>query len=197
MKTATALEQNQFDVVVNGFINSGDLRMASLSLLAGRALRISDLLELRISDCFDMDGEVRKSISVKEIKTIKCKKPARIIPIWSEDQPTKLYEVLSKFYSVSLKHLSIDSYLFTNGRGTRLTRQGVHHLLQIFKGANKIETISAHSIRKYPGRLLHSVHKIDVETIQEIYQHSSPSVTRLYLGISKQQVQLAWDKLMV
>lgn len=192
MNRAIALEKFQFDHVVESFINQGDYRMASLAMLAGKALRVSDLLAMNIETVFDPEGLVRPVVRLKEEKTGHY----REIPIW-KDGTEKLFEVLSRFYCRSLEGLNRSGPLFTNSKQkTRMTRAGVHFLLNQFKGEAKIESISSHSIRKCAGRYLHNECGFDIETISEIYAHTSVATTRTYLSIAPMEVRRAWDNLM-
>lgn len=202
MKTAIALEPNQFDAIVEAFEKQGDRRMQVLSMLCGsRAMRIGDVLSLTITDLFH-GSEVRKDLRIKERKTLHKSKPERVIPLWSEGtEPLKA--ALDAFYAETLKGLPVTSPLFVNAkRGITLTRQGVAKKLKEMVGLVDIESRQAnpHGLRKYAGRRMFKA-GIPIETISKVYFHGpkgmgDPVTTMAYLSIKPAEVQAAWNMLM-
>lgn len=51
---------------------------------------------------------------------------------------------------------------------------------------------SAHSTRKTWGYMMRTVHKVDIETLMTIYNHSSQRITLRYLGIQPSEIKDAY-----
>ncbi len=131
-------------------------------------LRISDLLKLRVVDVQD-----RTHITIVEEKTKKVKR-FFINP--------HLKKELDK-YIVGLQD---EEYLFTsrNGVNRPITRVQAYRILN--KAAQKVglNEIGTHSLRKTFG-YFHYLKNKDVALLQEMFNHSAPSVTLRYIGINQ------------
>ncbi|MEA3422209.1 MAG: tyrosine-type recombinase/integrase [Bacillota bacterium] len=60
----------------------------------------------------------------------------------------------------------------------------------------RIENFGTHNLRKTFGYHLYQKTK-DVVTLQEIYNHSDPSVTLRYIGINRQLVNKAYKAFVI
>ncbi len=151
-------------------IRSGENPTFGLLIIAGTnlGLRISDLLSLTFN-------ELRQdSITIKEGKTGKTR-------TMKVNQAIK--DAIKNFdYEVGNFHA------FRSQKGTTYSRQHVNRLMkQYFKGND----ISSHSLRKTFGR---RVWENNGETdkallkLSEIFNHSTPSVTKRYLGIRQEEL---------
>lgn len=131
-------------------------------------LRISDLLSLTFT-------QLRQdSITIKEGKTGKTRKM-----------------MVNQAIKDAIKHFDKEAgnfYAFRSQKRTIYSRQHVNRLMkQYFKGTD----ITSHSLRKTFGR---RVWENNGETdkallkLSEIFNHSTPSVTKRYLGIRQQEL---------
>ena len=143
------------------------------------ALRISDLLHLKWKDVYDFQlKKFRYYIVVKEQKT---KKETRI----AINQSVK--DSLS-IYMESIHTLTGEMYLFPgrNGSVSGLSRAQAFRIIRHASEELHIEShISCHSMRKTFG-----YHAWKCGTppamLMEIYNHSSYSITKRYLGIEQE-----------
>jgi len=136
-------------------------------------LRISDLLKLTVKD---VQGQER--ISIREQKTGKAK-----------DFP--LSENCKKAINEYLKITKItDGYLFTSRKGNNkpITRIQAYRILsEAAKTIGITESIGTHTLRKTFGYHAY-INGTDVTRIQKLLNHSSPSVTLAYIGITKEEL---------
>jgi len=160
------------------------LRAASLrnfvlfTLGINSGLRISDLLPLKISDITDEKGKIRDRISLREKKTGK----AKAFPI-GETTKKALKE-----YLFSLNYQS-DRPLFPSRKGNGpLTRQQAYRLLnEAARTIGIMDEIGTHTLRKTFG--YHAYKSgADIAVIQKLFNHSSPSVTLRYIGITQEEL---------
>ena len=131
-------------------------------------LRISDILELKVEDVKDTSH-----IKIKEGKTNKTKK----FYINSE-----LRKELDKY----IKNMSDHEYLFQsrNGINKPLSRSQVYRILNEAGENVGLESIGCHSTRKTFGYHHYQQHK-DIALLQELFNHSVPSITLDYIGVNQ------------
>lgn len=131
-------------------------------------LRISDLLKLKVKDVRD-----RSHIVIIEQKTHKSKR-------------FLLNPQLSDELSRYIEGMDEGTYLFQSRRGDNqpITRVQAYRILNHAAGVVGIESIGTHSLRKTFGYHHYQRHK-DVAILQDILNHSAPSVTLRYIGISQ------------
>jgi len=135
-------------------------------------LRISDLLKLTIEDVRDQER-----ISIREQKTGKMK-----------DFP--ISETCKKAINEYLKVTNITTgALFISRKGGKpITRVQAYRILN--EGAKIIgitDSIGTHTLRKTFGYHAY-VNGTDITRIQKLLNHSTPSVTLSYIGITKQEL---------
>lgn len=135
-------------------------------------LRVGDLLKIKVSD---VKGK-RKAI-VKEGKTQK----KRTIYLDS------IYDEVQVYVS------TLDSeWMFPSRKGDRAISP-----TQAYRQLNKaadfagVESVGNHTLRKSFGYWYYKQHK-DVAELQKILNHSHPSITLRYIGITEEQIE---DKL--
>lgn len=147
------------------------------------ALRITDLLSLKIKDVMNSQGNISKYFYIKPGKT--KKKAGNELRIYINDPMKKSLEKYIKLQ----QYLDPDDYLFKTKTGNKLDRIRVHGLIK--KWANAVglkeDRISAHSLRKTWG--YHAYKKgIDIQIISEKLGHNSEKVTRRYIGVDQEAV---------
>lgn len=150
-------------------------------------LRISDLLSLKRSNVMGSD-----LLEVKEIKTGKTRK----IKINRE-----LRELLNRVVPKYMANDS-DNYLFLNRFGTKpMDKSYINVKLKELCKQYKVKVdgnISSHTFRKTLGRRVMEVHNYSNEALMllvDLFQHSSMSITKRYLGIRQSEINDIYDSL--
>lgn len=150
--------------------NYRDFVISEVGFLTG--LRISDILPLKVSDVAN-----QTHITIKEQKTGKHKR--FLIP-------AKLQNILTEY--IKEKGLEDSDYLFPSRKGTGLNPYVRRE--QIFKSLNEVaktvgikDKIGTHTLRKTFGYHHYQQYK-DVAILQQIFNHSAPSITLKYIGIT-------------
>ena len=145
-------------------------------------LRASDLFNLRWSDVLDKD-----EVTITEKKTGK----ARLLSINSS-----LNEILT-CVSKDLQRqgkFDIDAYLFANRNGGKVSIQYINRLLKktFYDYGIKTQNASTHTLRKTFGK---RVWEMDGKSersliyLSQIFNHSSISITRRYIGIVQEDIR--------
>ena len=140
-------------------------------------LRYSDLSKLSYSDILD-----NETIHIKEQKTSKV----REIKISKE-----LKSILSEHREPGLMFLSNKNSIYTIQSLNRLLKA---HLSTLFPKKN----ISTHSLRKTFGNrvyLMSNKSENSITLLCSVFNHSSESITKRYLGITKEEVLNVYDLL--
>lgn len=133
-------------------------------------LRISDLLPLKVKD---VRGKTH--IVIREKKTGKSKR-------------FLINTTLRKEISEYTESMADEEYLFKSTRSNKPIQR-----VQAYKILNRackkvgLEEIGTHTLRKTFGYHHYKFHK-DVALLQEILNHSSPSVTLRYIGITQDEM---------
>jgi len=158
---------------MKAYLKSKNIRDWALFVLGiNSALRISDLLNLNLTDVCDENGNIKDRIKLKEIKTGKTK-----------DFPlnTNVKEALKEYISTVKDGQNV---LFASQKGNKaITRQHAHTILSsAAKTIGIKEAISCHSLRKSFSFALYEA-GVDITRIQSLLNHSSPRETLRYIGI--------------
>lgn len=131
-------------------------------------LRISDLLKLKVSDVKN-----KSHIEIRETKTGKNKR-FYINP--------NLREHIDKF----IENMASGCFLFTSKKGANkpLTRIQAYRIINnAVKSVGICDKIGTHTLRKTFGYWHYQQFK-DIAILQDIFNHSAPSVTLRYIGIN-------------
>ena len=142
-------------------------------------LRISDLLNLKICDILDENGKVKVRLSVREKKTGKMKK----FPI--SDTARKCLEEYLRFR----KYYQANDPLFPSrkGNGSIKRNQAYKILSEAAHAVGIKDNIGTHSMRKTFGYHAYKT-GIDISILQKIFNHSCPSITLRYIGITQDNI---------
>lgn len=139
-------------------------------------LRISDVIKLR-GDSFKSD-----TLKLTEKKTNKRKE----IKI-----NENIKSALKNYGDIN------DGYLFLSQKNTPYTTQSINRLLKAsFKKEAKTLSISSHSMRKSFGRRVYEScgeSEKALNYLSELFNHTSLSVTRKYLGIRQEELNNIYD----
>ncbi|MDR1328715.1 MAG: tyrosine-type recombinase/integrase [Oscillospiraceae bacterium] len=168
------------------YLKRGEIRNHVLIVMGVHtALRIGDLLRLTWDDIYDFErGRVRDSVSVTEKKTGKSKTVALNDRIRSA---LALYAPAAKRGKALIES--------RKGTGRAISRIQAYRLIRAAAEAlGFIARVSCHSLRKTFG--YHAWKSgASPAVIMDIYNHSSFSVTRRYLGVSQDDRDEVYRKL--
>lgn len=145
---------------------------AILTAEANLGMRVGDILRLRMCDIV-RDGN-RYRLNMVEEKTGKQRKFT---------VPDEVYDFL--FAYVREHHIPADAPMFPIS-----VRQVQHHLKLVCDHLG-YENISTHSFRKWYATSIYNDNGHDIVLVQRLLQHSSPMVTRRYIGVSDEQMETA------
>ena len=153
------------------------------------ALRISDLLSLRVKDILDKQGNIKEFIHLKEQKT---KRQVKI----------KLNNTVKEALNYFLDKARVtdpEQYLFKSERGNRaLDRIRAWGLIQ--KWTKEVglegEQYGTHTLRKTWGYQARK-QGVSIEKINEKLGHKSVIVTKRYIGITQEEINLLEDEICI
>ena len=150
---------------------SRDLLLFTMGINTG--LRISDLLKLRV-----IDVRNKSHVEIKEQKTAKTKR----FPLLGN-----LQSMIEEYARGRLDN----EYLFRSREGANKPITRVMAYLIINEACHKaeiIDSIGTHTLRKTFG-YHHYQQFHDVAILQYLLNHSSPSITLRYIGITQDNVE--------
>ncbi|MFZ3103006.1 MAG: site-specific integrase [Desulfitobacteriaceae bacterium] len=142
-------------------------------------LRISDLLNLTFKDVLGDTVVVTDTIKVKEKKTGKTK-------------TFFVNETVKKCLLEYMKDVDVESmgYLFASRKGDNkpITRIQAYRIINDACGIAKIKgSIGTHTLRKTFGYWAYK-QGIDITLFMKIFNHSAPSITLRYIGITQEDI---------
>jgi integrase len=183
--TADYLDWNQAMNLVRKLYDDKNYRMSLLiSFGAFWGLRISDILSLKWNDVYNKD-----EFQLIEKKTQK-NRDIKINP--------QLKRHISDCYNI-IKPLSLDEFVFISQKGTVYSIQRINIILKDLKVMYdlKIKNFSSHSLRKCFGRTIFERSgenaELAIVKLSQLFNHSSTSITRRYLGISQKELMETYD----
>lgn len=141
-------------------------------------LRCGDLLRLKVSDVRGM--KIGDSLTIRESKTGK----ENILVI---NKP--VHEALRTY--LEFKKPEDEDYLFESRKGKQaLTIQAVNNKVKKWTSSINLKgNYGSHTLRKTWGYFQRTVYGVGFELICKRFNHSSPSITMVYLGIEDKEVQ--------
>ena len=139
-------------------------------------LRISDILALKVQDVRD-----KTHISIKETKTGKTKR-FKI--------NNGLYDELNNY----ITGMDDEEYIFKSKKGDNkpISRVQAYRILNSAGQKVGLEEIGTHTLRKTFGYHFYQKTK-DIALLQQLFNHSAPSVTLRYIGINQDMMDEAMD----
>lgn len=150
---------------------------AMLELLYATGMRVSELLDLKLSNYYEEDASVK--VMGKGSKE-------RIIPIG--DITIKYLNLYINEYRKYILKTRQSDYLFINYNGNRMSRQGFTKILkEISSMKNLKKDISPHILRhSFATHLLNN--GANLRVIQELLGHENISTTEIYSHISNDKI---------
>lgn len=137
-------------------------------------IRISDILNLKISDMKNTDR-----IVIKEKKTGKTK----IFPL----KPN--IAKIVKNYIQNYCDEEYQEYIFLGKKGAKLDRSAVYRILN--KCVQELDIsmkCGTHSLRKYCGRAIYDKTK-DLALVMSVFNHSSQLISSRYIGLTEDRIK--------
>ena len=164
---------------IKKILKAANLRDFALFVLGiNSGLRISDLLKLKVSDVMDEHNVLKDRINLREQKTGKVK-----------EFPLGATTVKALKEYLGTREVSPEAVLFPSRKGGgALTRQQAYNILNDAARAIGIkEQIGTHTLRKTFGYWAYKA-GVDITRIQKLLNHSSPSITLAYIGITRDEL---------
>lgn len=156
---------------------------AMLEMLYGTGARISELINLTMSNIFLED---------KMIKVFGKGSKERIIPINTYALDC-LVDYL-QFGRSALLGAKTSEYVFISSRRTKITRQAFFKIIKkLCEEAGIKKNISPHILRhSFATHLLHN--GADLRIVQELLGHSDISTTQIYTHLTNEKLESEYDK---
>ena len=180
---------NKIKTFLKGKDNPRDYMLFTVGINVG--LRAGDLLNLKISDVISEDGFVKDSVTVYEEKT--NKKRSFTLNNSSRDA----IELYLKF----IRKYSGEDWLFKSRKGTdHLSVESAHKIIKTLTRERNIRgNYGTHTLRKtfaYHTYINNVKHNPSIlQTLQKVLNHSTPSVTLRYIGITKEVITDLYNNL--
>lgn len=138
-------------------------------------LRISDILKLKVKDVKN-----KTHITIKENKTDKTKR-------------FRINYELQREIERYIENMDEEEYLFKSRKTNKpIQRVQAYKILKDAAEKIGIEEIGTHTLRKTFGYHFYRQTK-DIALLQELFNHSSPSITLRYIGINQDIIDNAID----
>ena len=147
-------------------------------------LRISDILALRWNQILGVS-----EITIIEKKTGK-QRTLRLNP--------QLQEHIQECYE-HIQPIGVKAPILVSQKGTIFTIQAINRILKDIKKKYKvkIKNFSCHSLRKTFGRQVYNMNSENSELalvkLMELFNHSSVSITKRYLGLRQEEILETYD----
>jgi site-specific recombinase XerD len=174
-------DEKKLEAIKRVLLGAGQFRDYLLFVMGiNTGLRVSDLLNLRFSDVIDENGNIKDHIDIREQKT---DKPRKFVI-------NKSAEKALNQYMATLKSISPNAYIFSSRQGDNKPISRVRAWQVINDAARQVgitEQIGTHTLRKTFG--YHAYRRgVPIGHIQWLFNHSAPSVTMRYLGITQDEL---------
>lgn len=186
-KLPDTLSEEEIDRLINAIDLSkpeGERNRAMLETLYGCGLRVSELINLKISDLFFDEGFIK--VTGKGDKQ-------RFVPIIDVTQ-----KYINMYKTEIRNHISIkpgfEDTLFLNRRGKQLTRAMVFTIIkQLAEKIGLKKSISPHTFRhSFATHLLQN--NADLRSIQLMLGHESITTTEIYVHLDKSHLTKVVEK---
>jgi integrase len=185
--TADYLEWSSAMNLIRNLYNDENYKISLLvSFGCFFGLRISDILSLKWETIYD-----KNEFEMIEMKT----KKNRIIKINSQHKK----HIFDCYQRIMPK--SLNEYIFISQKGSVYSIQRINVILKDLKVRYnlKVKNFSSHSLRKCFGREIFNRSgenaELSIVKLSHLFNHSSPSITRRYLGISQKELLDTYDVL--
>ena len=185
--TADFLEWGQAMNLIRNLYNDKKYKMSLLvSFGCFFGLRISDILNLKWETIYDKD-----EFELIEKKT----KKKREIKI-NGQLKKHIYDCFQQ-----IKPKCLGEFIFTSQKGSKYSIQRINIMLKEIKTRYnlKIRNFSTHSLRKSFGREIFNRSgenaELAIVKLSQLFNHGNSTITRRYLGISKEELMDTYNLL--
>lgn len=157
---------------------------AILEVLYATGIRVSELVNVKVSDVNIRMGFVTLTGESSKARIVPLGRPAR----------AALEEYIYDVRKGLVRDGEDDDSLFVNYHGKKLTRQGLWKIIKEYASKAGIEN------KITPQTLRHSfaVHMVqngaDLKSLQELLGHEDISATQIYLSVTKNRIKDVYDK---
>jgi len=161
-------DKNKIEDMKNELLKLGYKNYILFIVGINTGLRISDILNLKVYDVRD-----RSHIAIKERKT-------------GKDKRFLINSQLRKDIEKFISGMNSEEYIFQSRKGINRPISRVQAYRVLNKAADKIDVkeVGTHTLRKTFGYWHYQMYK-DVAILQDIFNHSAPSITLRYIGINQ------------
>jgi len=169
-------EIDQMIATIDLSLPEGERNRAIIETLYGCGLRVSELINLHLSDLFFEEGFIK--VTGKGDKQ-------RFVPI--SDYTQRYINIYIDHIRAKQKiHRDFEDILFLNRRGKQLTRVMIFYIIKdLTAKANINKRVSPHSLRhSFATHLLEN--GADLRSIQLLLGHESITTTEIYLHLDRQ-----------
>lgn len=183
--TADYLQWSEAMNLIRKLAKDGNYKISLLVALGCfTGLRISDILALRWKQILDAE-----EFTVIEIKT-------------GKQRTVRINMQLQKHICDCYKHISpigIDAPILVSRKGTVYSIQRINVVLKEVKRKYRLHigNFSCHSLRKTFGRQVYNMNSESSELalvkLMELFNHSSVSITKRYLGLRQEELLNTYD----
>lgn len=160
--------------------NYRDFLLFSFGLNTG--LRISDILNVKVSDLFTEKMQFRQYLTLVEKKT-KKEKRIKLNP--------KLKAYIKEYLNIT--KLEYQDHLFKGRKGKAISRIQAYRVLKDGADALGIENFGTHTMRKTFGYFIYQQTK-NIGLLMDLFNHTSQKVTLRYIGINQDQKDDIYNK---
>ena len=171
--------------LIRKLVKDGNYKMSLLIAIGCfTGLRISDILSLRWKQILNVS-----EFTITEKKTGK-RRTIRLNP--------ELQRHISDCYE-HIQPIGVESPILVSQKGTTFSVQRINMILKELKQKYrlKINHFSCHSLRKTFGRQVYNMNSDNSELalvkLMELFNHSSVSITKRYLGLRQEEILETYD----
>ena len=180
-KKTIALTEEQYKEIIStitsgftcldGHVVKPNKRIATaLSLEANLGLRISDILQLRLSAII-RDGD-RYRLNIVEQKT----KKKREFTV-----PTDIY--------IYIQNYALENNINTTAKLFDMSERAINKHLKLVCDYLEYSGIGSHSFRKYFATSIYVNNHYDINLVRVLLQHSSTVTTQRYIGLQSKEIE--------
>ena len=186
-KLPDVLSLEEIDVLISKidlYKEQGERNLAIIELLYGCGIRVSELVDLKISDLFFEENFIK--VTGKGNKQ-------RLIPIGNLTKQ-KINNYLNNSRNKVKVINTFNDHVFLNRRGKNLTRAMIFTIIKkLAEKANFSKSISPHTFRhSFATHLLEN--GADLRTIQQLLGHESITTTEIYMHLDNRYLSEALNK---
>lgn len=163
---------------------SGIRDRAMLEVMYATGMRVSEVIEAKVSDCNTLMGFMTFDGTHGRARIVPMGGPAR----------KAMSSYLDNVRSSMLKDKEDHGYLFVNYMGNPMTRQGLWKILKNYgKKVGLEDRMTTHILRA--SFAVHMVQNgADIKSLQELMGHEDISATEVYMSIRKTKIKEVYDK---